>query len=156
MDRFLPLEEAVPRIQEWRRAGQTVVFSNGCFDLLHPGHVDYLERARSLGDRLVIGLNDDDSVRRLKGRDRPINPLADRARMLVALRAVDLVIPFSEDTPLALIRAIRPDFLVKGGDYTPEQVVGAEEVRDAGGQVVIQPFLPGYSSSDLIRRIRNR
>jgi D-beta-D-heptose 7-phosphate kinase/D-beta-D-heptose 1-phosphate adenosyltransferase len=149
-----PLPEALKRIAEWRAQGMRTVFTNGCFDLLHPGHVDYLERARALGDALIVGLNDDDSIRRLKGPARPINPLADRARMLMALRAVDMVIPFQEDTPLKLITAIRPDVLVKGGDYRPDDIVGADQARAAGGEVVVMPFIEGYSTSGLIARIR--
>jgi len=142
------------RIDDWKTSGLRIVFTNGCFDLLHPGHVAYLSEARALGDRLVIGLNDDDSIRRLKGAARPVNPLADRAVMLEALKAVDMVVPFSEDTPLALIRALRPDILVKGGDYRPEDIVGAPEVRGWGGEVVVIPFLEGYSSTTLLDRIR--
>jgi D-glycero-beta-D-manno-heptose 1-phosphate adenylyltransferase len=142
------------RIDDWRSAGLRVVFTNGCFDLLHPGHIAYLSEARALGDRLVIGLNDDDSIRRLKGPQRPINPLADRAAMLEALRAVDLVVPFNEDTPRELIDTLRPDILVKGGDYQPETIIGAAEVESWGGKVVVIPFLEGYSSTGLIERIR--
>jgi len=141
-------------VEDWRRHGLRVVFTNGCFDLLHPGHIAYLTEARALGDRLVVGLNDDASIRRLKGPSRPVNPLADRAAMLTALRMVDLVVPFSEDTPLELIQALRPDILVKGGDYRPETIVGAEEVRGWGGEVVVIPFLDGHSSTGLIARIR--
>ena len=129
------------------------MFTNGCFDLLHPGHIDYLTRAAALGDKLVIGLNDDNSIRRLKGSQRPVNPLSDRTTMLTALRVVDLVIPFSEDTPLRLIREVLPHTLVKGGDYQADDVVGADVVRTHGGQVVIMPFLAGYSSTALIHRI---
>ncbi len=151
-----PLEQALPIIEGWRAEGLRIVFTNGCFDLLHPGHVSYLTAARRLGDRLVVGLNDDDSIRRLKGPERPINPLADRALMLAALKPVDLVVPFSEDTPIELIRRIRPDVLVKGGDYREEDIVGAEEVRSGGGRVVVLPFLDGHSSTGIIERIRSR
>ncbi len=142
-------------VEDWRRHGLRIVFTNGCFDLLHPGHIAYLSEAKALGDRLVIGLNDDASIHRLKGPSRPVNPLADRAAMLGALRMVDLVVPFSEDTPLELIQALRPDILVKGGDYRPETIVGAEEVRGWGGEVVVIPFLDGHSSTGLIARIRS-
>jgi D-beta-D-heptose 7-phosphate kinase/D-beta-D-heptose 1-phosphate adenosyltransferase len=142
-------------VEGWRRQGLRIVFTNGCFDLLHPGHLAYLTEAKALGDRLVIGLNDDGSIRRLKGPTRPVNPLADRTAMLEALRMVDLVVPFSEDTPLELIQTLRPDILVKGGDYRPETIVGAEEVRGWGGEVVVIPFLDGHSSSGLIARIRS-
>ncbi len=135
-----------------------MVFTNGCFDLLHPGHIRYLADARALGDRLIVAVNDDDSVRRLKGKDpndpRPVNPLTDRLCMLAALRAVDAVLAFSEDTPLRLIRALVPDVLVKGGDYRAEEIVGADVVRAHGGRVQVVPFSAGYSSSDLLRRIR--
>ncbi|RMG92131.1 MAG: D-glycero-beta-D-manno-heptose 1-phosphate adenylyltransferase [Zetaproteobacteria bacterium] len=153
--RILTREEAAERVKSWREQGLSIVFTNGCFDLLHPGHVEYLEKASKLGDRLVIGINDDASIRRIKGPTRPINPLCDRARMLAALRCVDLVVPFTEDTPLELIRVLMPDVLVKGGDYRPEEIVGSELVRRHGGQVIVMPFLRGYSSTALIERIRN-
>lgn len=142
------------RLHAWRSRGLRIVFTNGCFDLLHPGHIDYLAEARALGDRLVIGLNDDASIRRLKGAFRPINPLHDRACMLAALRSVDMVVAFSDDTPLQLIKALKPDVLVKGGDYEPENIVGAREVRQYGGTVIIVPFKVGHSTTSLIQRIR--
>ncbi len=147
-------QEGERQVQDWRAAGKRIVFTNGCFDLLHPGHVIYLQKAREFGDVLVVGLNDDDSVRRLKGRARPINPLQDRACMLSALRAVDLVIPFAQDTPLVLIRRLRPDVLVKGGDYRTAEIVGADDVRGSGGEVAVIPFVRGYSTTSLIARIR--
>ncbi|HKJ82961.1 MAG TPA: D-glycero-beta-D-manno-heptose 1-phosphate adenylyltransferase [Mariprofundaceae bacterium] len=149
-----PLLEAKERVHNWKREGKRVVFTNGCFDLLHPGHICYLQEAGELGDILVIGLNDDDSIRRLKGPSRPINPLEDRACMLAALKPVDMVIPFSEDTPLNLITALLPDVLVKGGDYQPDQIVGAKEVREHGGKVIVIPFRDGHSTTSLIARIR--
>ncbi len=149
------LHEAQRQAKKWRAQGRRIVFTNGCFDLLHPGHVAYLEAAGGLGDALVIGLNDDDSVRRLKGHRRPINPLSDRARMLAALKAVDMVVPFSEDTPLELIRALAPDILVKGGDYEADAIIGAGEVRANGGKVVVIPFVEGHSTTALIARIRD-
>ncbi len=152
--RFVELSEAVRRREQWREGNKRVVFTNGCFDLLHPGHVTYLEDARSLGDILIVGLNSDDSIRQLKGPPRPVNRLADRAHMLAGLRSVDLVVPFSEETPINLIRALLPDVLVKGGDYRPEDIVGAKEVREAGGEVVVVPFLVGHSSTNLIRKIQ--
>lgn len=154
MSRYLTeLEEAEKIRQEWQHRGERVVFTNGCFDLLHPGHITYLEDARAMGDHLVIGLNSDDSIRRLKGEKRPINSLADRAHMLMALRAVDMVVPFSEDTPIELIKALLPDVLVKGGDYRPDEIVGAKEVRANGGEVMVVSFVGGYSSTTLIDRI---
>jgi rfaE bifunctional protein nucleotidyltransferase chain/domain len=135
--------------------GRRVVFTNGCFDLLHVGHVRYLQAARALGDFLVLGLNDDASVRRLsKGSDRPLTPQNERAEILAALACVDLVVIFSQDTPLELILALRPDILVKGGDYTPDTIVGRPEVLSWGGEVHVIPFVPGKSTSILIARIR--
>ncbi|MFQ5536692.1 MAG: D-glycero-beta-D-manno-heptose 1-phosphate adenylyltransferase [Gemmatimonadota bacterium] len=138
-----------------REAADSVVFTNGVFDLLHPGHVDYLVRARALGDTLVVGVNSDASARRLaKGTGRPVNPAEDRALLLASLECVDAVCIFDEDTPLELIRALRPHVLVKGGDYAREEMVGADEVEAAGGRVAILPFLEGYSTTALIRRIQ--
>ncbi|MDX8406411.1 MAG: D-glycero-beta-D-manno-heptose 1-phosphate adenylyltransferase [Mariprofundus sp.] len=145
--------DALLKLDQWRNEGKRIVFTNGFFDLLHPGHIDYLQRARQLGDMLIIGLNDDDSIRRLKGPKRPVNGLADRAVMLAALRCVDMVVPFSEDTPFNLISALMPDILVKGGDYKPDDIVGADIVRAAGGDVLVIPFLDGHSSTALINRI---
>lgn len=132
-----------------------VVFTNGCFDILHRGHVAYLEEARALGQSLIVGVNTDASTRRLnKGRDRPINPLEDRTAILAALESVSLVIPFDEDTPLALIQLVRPDHLVKGGDWSEDKIVGHEFVKSYGGQVHSIPFRFSRSTTDLIRRIR--
>lgn len=139
-----------------RAAGHRIVFTNGCFDLLHPGHVRLLHAARRLGDLLVLGLNTDDSVRRLKGPDRPILSLEERAEVLGALRDVDVVAAFEEDTPLEIVKAVRPAVLVKGGDWTPETVVGRAEVEADGGRVEIVPLVGGLSTSDLLRRIRAR
>ena len=150
-DRFFPTAQAflsaVPR-------PRVLCFTNGCFDLLHPGHVKYLEDARALGDFLVVGLNSDASVARLKGPGRPLQDEAARAAVLLGLRSVDAVVLFQEDTPLALIRALRPDVLVKGGDYTPETVVGREVVEARGGRLALIPFLPGHSTSRIEARIR--
>ena len=132
-----------------------LVFTNGCFDILHRGHVAYLEEAALLGRSLVIGVNTDASVKRLnKGGDRPINPLDDRLAILAALACVTLVVPFDDDTPLALIKTVRPDHLVKGGDWAPEKIVGADIVRSYSGQVLSIPFRFKRSTTDLIRRIR--
>lgn len=136
-----------------KRPGRTVVFTNGCFDLLHAGHVDLLDRARALGDLLVVGVNDDASVRRLKGPTRPITPLAERMRVLAGLRCVDYVTAFAEDTPLELITALVPDVLVKGGDWPVDRIVGGELVRARGGRVVSLPLLPGLSTTAIIARI---
>lgn len=136
------------------RAGRTVVFTNGCFDLLHPGHVDLLARARALGDLLVLGLNSDASVRRLrKGQGRPVNPAAYRAFVLAHLESVDYLVLFDTDTPLELIQAIVPDVLVKGGDWTPDRIVGREVVEQAGGRVLSLELLPGFSTTGLLERI---
>ena len=145
------------RLSEWRSAGRVVVFTNGVFDLLHPGHIEQLARARGFGDVLVVGINTDDSVQRLgKGQvARPILPLADRIVMLEALRMVDAVAPFAEDTPYELISLIQPDVLVKGADYRIEDVVGREIVEARGGRVELVELVPGHSTSEIIRRIRS-
>jgi rfaE bifunctional protein nucleotidyltransferase chain/domain len=139
----------------WREGQRgTVVFTNGVFDLLHPGHVDVLSAARAEGDVLVVGVNSDASTTRLKGPERPVRPEADRAFVLAALEPVDAVVLFEEDTPLELIRELRPDVLVKGGDYTPDMVAGAAEVQGWGGRVVIVPLTAGHSTSAIIDRLR--
>jgi rfaE bifunctional protein nucleotidyltransferase chain/domain len=136
------------------RRGRRLVFTNGVFDLLHAGHVGLLAEAKALGDVLVVGVNDDESVRRLgKGPDRPINPLADRLAVLEALRAVDAAVPFSEDTPEALIEALRPEVHVKGGDYREDDLPEARLVRSYGGEVVILPLLQGRSTTEIVRRL---
>lgn len=139
----------------WRRAqAGRVVFTNGVFDLLHPGHVDVLRLARAEGDALVVGVNSDASVRRLgKGPERPIRPEADRAYVLAGLESVDAVCVFDEDTPLALVTALVPDVIVKGGDYRPDTVVGADVVRAVGGRVVIVPLVPGQSTTRIVRQL---
>ncbi len=132
-----------------------MVFTNGCFDLLHVGHVEYLEQARALGDALIVAVNTDASVRRLaKGPGRPVNPEGDRARVLAALACVDRVVLFPEDTPREIISELRPDVLVKGGDYALEEVVGREAVLSWGGQVRVIPLVPGYSTSALLARLK--
>jgi rfaE bifunctional protein nucleotidyltransferase chain/domain len=134
----------------------SVVFTNGCFDLLHRGHVEYLFAARALGDALVIGLNTDVSVGRIKGAGRPLTPEADRAVVLAALTCVDAVTFFDEDTPRELIAALLPDVLVKGGDYEPAQIVGRDEVEAAGGRVVVLPYLEGRSTTNILQRAQSR
>ncbi len=151
---LLSWENAKALRDTWAEQGQKVVFTNGCFDLLHPGHVQYLNDAKALGDKLIIGLNADASISRLKGDSRPINMLVDRAAMLMGLKSVDAVVAFEEDTPQKLIAMLLPDVLVKGGDYAVDDIVGAKEVRNAGGEVIVVPFLEGYSSSKLIERIK--
>ncbi len=154
--RILDRETVLARFrpQDGRPRDEPLVFTNGCFDILHRGHVEYLFRARELG-RLVIGVNTDASVRRLKGPTRPLVPLEDRLYTLAGLACVDAVTPFDEDTPRALIADLLPDILVKGGDYAPEDVVGGAEVREAGGRVVILPFVAGRSTTALIQRMRS-
>jgi len=142
-------------VKRLQAQGQKVVFTNGCFDLLHLGHVRYLEEARSLGDALIVGVNTDDSVRRLqKEPPRPINPEGDRAALVAALACVDRVVLFGEDTPLELITAFQPDILVKGGDYRLEEIAGREVVQARGGEVRVIPLVPGYSTTALLDRIR--
>ncbi|OGD19782.1 MAG: hypothetical protein A2W03_17415 [Candidatus Aminicenantes bacterium RBG_16_63_16] len=135
-----------------REDGRTVVFTNGCFDLIHAGHIRLFHEARKLGDVLIVALNSDASIRRLKGRSRPIYPLKERQEILAAVEAIDFVTSFSEDTPRRIIAQLLPDVLVKGGDWEPDQVVGREEVEAAGGRVVIVPYLEGRSTSSIIRR----
>jgi D-beta-D-heptose 7-phosphate kinase/D-beta-D-heptose 1-phosphate adenosyltransferase len=142
------------QLVEWKRQGQRVGFTNGCFDILHPGHVKVLTAARAACDRLIVGLNSDASVRRLKGADRPVQDERARAEVLAALEAVDLVVVFAEDTPIDLITRIKPGVLVKGGDYTREQVVGHEVVEAAGGTVVLVDTLQGFSTTALVHRAR--
>ena len=152
---IVDVETLRDRIAEAHAHGETVVLTNGCFDILHPGHVRYLEDARALGDCLVVAVNDDASVRQLKGDQRPVNPLASRMEMLAALQAVNWVVPFSGETPEALICEVLPDILVKGGDYQPDDIAGAGCVRKAGGDVKVLPFHDGYSTSRLIQRVRD-
>ena len=146
-------EPARARLEAWRAAGERIVFTNGVFDLLHRGHVEYLEEARALGDRLVVGVNSDDSVRRIKGPKRPLVPGEERAEILEALACVDLAILFDEDTPERLIREVQPDVLVKGGDWTPDRIVGREFVESRGGRVLNVPLREGLSTTALIERI---
>lgn len=145
------------RLAALRLRGGTLVFTNGCFDLLHPGHADLLSRARRLGDALLLALNDDASVRRLnKGPGRPVNPLTARMYTAAHLECVDIVTSFAEDTPLECLRRVRPDVLVKGGDWPVERIVGRADVEAAGGRVVSLPLLPGWSTSALIERMRGQ
>lgn len=148
-------EEAAQAAAELREAGRKVVFTNGCFDILHLGHVRYLQEARALGDMLVVGLNSDSSVKRLgKGEDRPINPEGQRAEVLAALEAVDLVVLFEEDTPAELVRSVQPDILVKGGDWPLDKIVGSDFVLARGGRVESLQLTPGLSTTGLVARIR--
>jgi D-glycero-beta-D-manno-heptose 1-phosphate adenylyltransferase len=152
-----PLDKVMSweRAREWRaRARGRIVFTNGVFDLLHPGHVDVLLGARSQGDALIVGVNGDDSVRRLKGPGRPVRSAPERCYVLAALAMVDAVVVFDEDTPLDLISVLQPDVLVKGGDYEADTIVGAREVRSRGGEVIIIPLTPGHSTTSTIERLR--
>jgi rfaE bifunctional protein nucleotidyltransferase chain/domain len=151
---ILTLEEAILRFGREKRNGRRIVFTNGCFDLLHPGHITSLEQARALGDALIVGLNSDASVRQLKGAGRPVLPEQERAEILVALECVDAVVIFDALTPREVIARLLPDVLVKGGDWPGDQIVGREEVEAAGGRVVAIPVVPGYSTTTILRKIR--
>ena len=153
-EKVLDSERLAKRVAEWRAGGETIVFTNGCFDLLHVGHVTLLEECRRFGSKLVLGLNSDASVQRLKGPTRPVVGEKERARVMAALAAVDAVVVFDEDTPIEVIRAVRPDVLVKGGDYSVETVVGHEDVIAAGGRVEIVPTVEGFSTTNLVSRMR--
>ena len=151
--KIVSAEKATDIISNWRNKDCKVVFTNGCFDLLHLGHIEYLAKAASLGDFLVIGLNADASVKRLKGSSRPINDEKSRAFVLASLGFVSLIVLFSEDTPYELIKILQPDVLIKGADYQPEQIVGYDIVKARGGEVLTIEFIPGYSTSAIEKRI---
>ena len=153
--RVLTDSEAAAFVAEERSAGRRIVFTNGVFDLLHPGHVRYLQEARALGDLLIVGLNADESVRRSKGPGRPITPQEERAEVLAALASVDAVVMFPEDTPADLIRRLQPDILVKGADWPADQIVGRDTVEARGGRVVLVPVEQGYSTTSIVERIKN-
>lgn len=150
------IETVLADIERRRSRGEKVVFTNGCFDILHAGHITCLNEAKKMGDILVVGVNDDQSVKRLKGEDRPINTVEDRMNVLESLKSVDYVVPFSEDTPIELIKCITPDVLVKGGDYKENEIVGADFVKEHGGKVVVIPYIEGKSTSETISRIYKR
>ena len=150
--KVVPLERSIERVAGMKRAGKRVVFTNGCFDLLHPGHTRYLAEARALGDALVVAINSDRSVRALKGPSRPILPESERAEVIAALRCVDLVTTFDDLTPRDLLARMLPQVLVKGADWGPANIVGREEVEAAGGRVVSIPVVLGYSTSELIEK----
>jgi D-glycero-beta-D-manno-heptose 1-phosphate adenylyltransferase len=153
-NKIVGLAEAKARVKQWQKSGLKVVFTNGCFDLIHLGHVDYLEKARQLGDKLVLGLNTDDSVSRFKGPERPLQDQNSRARVLAAMQFIDLVVYFNEDTPFSLISELVPDILVKGSDYLTENIVGADVVKKAGGVVKTIDFVPGYSTTRIVEKIK--
>ena len=150
----LSLEELIVRFGPGKRNRKRVVFTNGCFDLLHPGHVSILESARRLGDVLVVGINSDESVRTLKGEGRPVIPEQERAEILTSLECVDAVVIFDEFTPQRVVAALIPDVLVKGGDWPDNQIVGRDEVEAAGGKVVLVDVVPGYSTTGILKKIR--
>lgn len=152
--KFLSIEEAVSCFGKGARGSRKVVFTNGCFDLLHPGHIHTLEAARALGDVLIIGINSDRSVHDVKGPERPVIPERERAEILAALKSVDAVLIFDEPTPREVIARLLPDVLVKGGDWAEDQIIGREEVEAAGGQVVSVPVLPGYSTTEILQKVR--
>jgi rfaE bifunctional protein nucleotidyltransferase chain/domain len=151
---ILTLDEAILQFGREKRNGRRIVFTNGCFDLLHPGHIGSLEQARALGDALIVGLNSDSSVRQLKGAGRPVLPERERAEILAALECVDAVVIFDQPTPREVIARLLPDVLVKGGDWPGDQIVGREEVEAAGGRVVSIPVVQGYSTTAILRKIR--
>ena len=146
-------DEAKKQIDDWKLSGQKIVFTNGCFDILHRGHVEYLTEAKACGDKLVTALNSDSSVRGLKGDPRPIQSQEDRAVILDALESVDLVVIFDQETPAEIIKTLLPDVLVKGGDYTPDTIVGADIVTENGGEVKVIPFRSGQSTSGIVEKI---
>ncbi len=148
--------QALKLINESKERGERVIMTNGCFDIIHAGHVSYLMKAKSLGDFLIVALNDDDSVKRLKGNGRPINTLENRVAVLNGLASVNLVVPFSEDTPEELVSFLGPDVLVKGGDYKEEDIAGAKSVKESGGDVVILPFEEGCSTSLILKKMNTK
>jgi rfaE bifunctional protein nucleotidyltransferase chain/domain len=152
--KILSLEKALTVINSWRKKGVKIAFTNGCFDIIHLGHLDYLEQSKALGDKLIVGLNTDHSVKLLKGPGRPINSEHARARMLAALAFVDVVITFDEETPLELIKQVKPDILIKGNDYSIENIVGSDFVLGIGGEVKTINLLEGYSTTGLIEKIK--
>lgn len=153
--KIISLEEARREVSRWRLSGKKISFTNGVFDILHAGHIYSLSHAAREADQLIVGLNSDESVRRLKGAHRPLNDEQSRALVLASLVMVDAVVIFPEDTPLELIKALMPDVLVKGGDYTVDQVAGAKEVKAAGGKVIINPLLAGWSTTALIQKMKS-
>jgi D-glycero-beta-D-manno-heptose 1-phosphate adenylyltransferase len=155
-EKIISSDELLKKIAQWRVVNKKVAFTNGCFDILHPGHIASLMEAAHHGDYLVIGLNSDASVKRLKGPERPVNSQESRALVLAALTMVDAVVLFDEDTPLELISKILPDVLVKGGDYTVEQIAGAKEVIANGGKVVINPIVEGFSTTNIIKKLKEK
>ena len=153
-EKIVSQNQALKELKAWREKNKKIVFTNGCFDIIHPGHIDYLSQARDLGDILVLGLNTDQSVRRLnKGSNRPINDERTRAYVLAGLASVDLIVFFDEETPYNLIKLLQPNVLVKGKDYEVEKIIGFDILKENGGEVITIPFLDGYSTSSLIKKI---
>jgi len=146
-------DEAKEQVNDWKLSGQKIVFTNGCFDILHLGHVEYLTEAKACGDKLITALNSDSSVRILKGDSRPIQSQEDRAVILDALESVDLVVIFDQETPAKIIKSLLPDVLTKGGDYSAETIVGADTVTENGGEIKVIPFRPGQSTSSIVEKI---
>jgi len=155
-DKIFSLPQIQEQVQQWRAPGFKIVFTNGCFDLLHLGHVDYLEKAKQLGDKLVLGLNTDASISRIKGPSRPLQDEMSRARIMASLLFIDAVVLFDDDTPLKLIEAIQPDILVKGDDYAVQQIVGHEVVTARGGEVKTVPLVKGYSTTNIVNKIKEQ
>lgn len=156
VDKIFLREQLIRRVAQWKFLGKSIAFTNGCFDILHAGHIASLSDAAKEGDILIVGVNSDASTRRLKGSERPINDESSRATLLASLVMVDAVSIFDEDTPLELITSILPDVIVKGGDYTIEQMIGAKEVIANGGRVVINPILTGFSTTNIVNKIRTQ
>jgi len=154
LHKIVTLEEATKIVASWKQAGETIVFTNGCFDIIHKGHVFYLAQARELGTKLILGLNTDESIKKLKGADRPVKELESRALTIASFEYIDLVIPFGEDTPLNLISTLIPDVLVKGSDYAIENIVGAKEVLANGGKVQTIDFVEGFSTTNYFKKIK--
>ena len=155
-EKIINRAEAVQLVTDWRQQGQRVVFTNGCFDLLHLGHVDYLEKARALGDKLIVGLNTDASVSRLKGPDRPLQDEMSRARIMASLLFIDAVVLFEEETPYELIKEVQPDILVKGDDYAIQNIAGHDLVLEKGGEVKTIQLVKGYSTSGIVDKIKRQ
>jgi rfaE bifunctional protein nucleotidyltransferase chain/domain len=154
--KILERDQLIKKVGSWKKKGEKIVFTNGCFDILHAGHIKYLEAAAAKGDRLIVAVNSDDSVQKLKGPDRPINVLQSRMYLLASLQCVDAVCAFTDETPIHVIELIKPDILVKGGDYRIEDIVGAKEVISWGGRVETIPFVEGYSTTKIESKILDR
>lgn len=152
--KIVTLDEAKQIVAEWKAAGEKIVFTNGCFDIIHKGHVSYLSKARDLGTKLILGLNTDESVKRLKGENRPVKELESRALTVASFEYIDLVVPFSDDTPLKVISTLLPDVLVKGGDYKIADIVGAKEVTANGGSVQTIDFVDGFSTTNYFKKLK--